>query len=113
MKTLKMLALIVAITFSSAISASTNSIDNADPKSMTETISELLKNPRIQFDTDVNAMVIVTVNQNNELVVLSVDTQNEVLGSFIKKRLNYKEVPKALVGPQRTFKIPVKIISSK
>ena len=109
MKTLKMLVLIVAITFSGAMSASTNPIENAEPETMTATISELLKNPKVEFNKDMSAMVEVTVNQNNELVVLSVDTQNKAFESFIKNRLNYKKVSKEVVGNQKHFKIPVTI----
>jgi len=109
MKTLKMLVLIVAITFSSAISASTNSIENAEPGTITATISELLKNPKVQFDKDMSAMVEVTINKNNELVVLSVGTQDKAFESFIKNRLNYKKVSKEVIGNQKNFKIPVTI----
>ena len=110
MKTLKMLVLVVAITFSSAMSASTNSsIENAEPETLTGTISQLLKNPKVQFNKDMTAMVEVTINQDNELVVLSVDTQNKVFESFIKNRLNYKKVSKEAIGKQKHFKIPVTI----
>ena len=109
MKTLKMLVLVVAITFSSAISASTNPVENAEPNSVTATIAELLKNPKVQFNKDMSAMVEVTINHDNELVVLSVDTENKAFESFIKKRLNYKKVSKEAIGNHKNFKIPVTI----
>ncbi|MEH6536547.1 MAG: hypothetical protein V7719_09155 [Psychroserpens sp.] len=113
MKTLKMLVLVVAITFSSAISASTDPIETAEPETVTETITQLLKNPRIQFDNDVSTMVELTINQNNEIVVISVDTENKALDSFIKARLNYKKISKDVIGNLKNFLVPVKIIGNK
>ncbi|MFT5848993.1 MAG: hypothetical protein ACJARX_001836 [Psychroserpens sp.] len=109
MKKLKMLVLVVAITFSSAMSASTNPIEKAKPETVTETISELLKDPGIQFDTELSAMVEFTINKDNEIVVLSVSTQSKALESFIKHRLNYKKVAQEAVGTQKNFILPVKI----
>ncbi|MFT4610969.1 MAG: hypothetical protein ACJA1H_000680 [Glaciecola sp.] len=109
MKTLKILALVLAITFSSSISASTNPLENDEPEKVTEIISELLKNPRIQFKTELSAMVEFTVNKDNEIVVLSVSTESKTFERFIKYRLNYKKISKDAVGNQKTFIVPVKI----
>jgi hypothetical protein len=84
MRTLKMLVLVVAITFSSVLSASTN--ENAEPASINETVGELLKNHDFQLNKDVNAMVTVLINQNDEMVVLSLDTDSKVLEKYIMKR---------------------------
>ena len=112
MKTLKMLVLVVAITFSSAVSATTNPIKKAEPNAITEKVSKLLENPEIQLKEDINAMVQIAVNQNDELVVLSVDTDNKAVEGFIKSRLNYKKISKATLGLNRAFKIPVKMLKS-
>ena len=112
MKTLKMLVLVVAITFSSVLSASTNPIEKAEPASITETVEKLLKNPNFQLDKDVNAMVEVFINKNNEMVVVSVETDNKLVESFIKNRLNYKKLSSEVIGNSKKFKIPVKIIQS-
>ena len=109
-KTFKMLLLIAAIAFSNAISASTNPIETVEPETVKETISKLLKNPRVQFNKDMNAMVKFTINDDNEIVVLSVDTQNEAFESFIKTRLNYKKISKQAIGNKRNFSIPVTLI---
>lgn len=112
MKTLKILALVLAITFSSAMSASTNSIEKTEPETVTSTISKLLKKPNVNFSKDMSAMVVLTVNQDNEIVVLSVDTENKVFEGFIKNRLNYKKISKEAIGDLKKFKIPVTITRS-
>ena len=112
MKALKMFVLAVAITFSSVLSASTNPTKKAEPKTVSETVGELLKNPDLQLKTEVDAIVKVVLNDNNEMVVLNVDTDNEVVANFIKYRLNYKQLSKDVTGLNRSFRIPVKIIQT-
>jgi len=78
-KTLKMLVLVVTIAFSSVLSASTNLVEKAEPTSVTETVGDLLKNPDFQLNEDIGAMVEIVINQNDEMVVLSVDTKSETV----------------------------------
>ncbi|EDP71944.1 hypothetical protein FBALC1_12622 [Flavobacteriales bacterium ALC-1] len=110
MKTLKMLVLVVAIAFSSVISANTNPIKSAEPTSISKTVEKLLENPDFQLEKDVEAIVNIFVNENDEMVVLSVDTDNKIVESYIKSRLNYKKVSKETTS--KSFKVPVKMIES-
>ncbi|MEO1030632.1 hypothetical protein [Winogradskyella sp.] len=112
MKTLKMLVLVVAITFSSAISASTNPIKKSEPNEVTETIGKLLKNPDFQLSQDTKAIVQIAINQNDEMVVLSVETKSKAVEDYIKGRLNYKKVDTKEIGYSRSFKLPVTILKS-
>ncbi|WP_400080521.1 hypothetical protein [Winogradskyella sp. R77965] len=112
MKTLKMLVLVVAIAFSSAASASTNPIKNSEPASISKSVGELLKNPDFQLDQDVNAVVDIYINNDNEIVVLSVNTDNKKVEKFIKNRLNYKKVSNESLGYKKSFKVPVKMVKS-
>ena len=127
MKTLKMLILVVAITFSSAIQASTDPIKTDPvkttkkskkkkavvPNSVEKTIGNLLKNPTFKFYEGMSADVEITINEKNEMVVLSVDTQNKAFESFIKTRLNYKKLSKDAISYQRRFKFPVILTKKK
>ena len=112
MRTLKMLVLVVAITFSSVLTASTDPIEKADPASITETVSDLLKNPNFKISEEVSAMVEIFINQNDEIVVLSVETDNKTVASYIKSRLNYQKLSKDAIGYTKSFKIPVKLVKS-
>ena len=64
MKTLKVLVLVVAITFSSVLSASTNPKEKAGPVSISESVGDLLQNPNFQLNEDVNAMVKIFINED-------------------------------------------------
>ncbi len=56
-----------------------------------------------------SAVVYFTVNTENEIVVLSVMTNEEVLDTYVKSRLNYIKVKDANVETGVTYKIPVMI----
>ncbi len=109
--TIKVLMLAVAFTFSSVLTASTEPVTAT--AELTNTISKeigkLLKNPNFLVDHDMMAKVKVVVNEDNELVVLSVDSESEELEGFIKGRLNYHELSVKLTTGQKTFVVPVRL----
>lgn len=76
-------------------------------------ISKLLTNSYFLGDeTIVSAKVDFLLNQNGEIVVLTVDSNNHRIVAFIKDRLNYK----AIVNPgtefnNKKYSIPVKVVS--
>ena len=111
MKTLKMFVLAVAITFSTVLSASTNPIEKAEPASISETVEKLLKNPNVQLEKAVDAIVEIYINQKHEIVVLSVDTEHRAVAKFICSRLNYKKVDDTF-EPRRTFRVPVRMLKA-
>jgi len=112
MKTLKMSVLVLAIAFSSVLSASTNPIKKETPKSVSESVGEFLKNPDLQLSSDVSAIVDIVINENDEMVVLNVETENESVEKYIKDRLNYKRLSKETIGYNKTFTIPVKLVEN-
>lgn len=111
MKTLKVLVLAVAFTFSGVLSASTEPAKKAVEKSSTIStkVSKLLEAPSFEVKENLKAMVFLTVNQENEIVVLSVDSEHEWLESYIKGRLNYEKLDADLSKSQKTFKVPVTV----
>lgn len=113
MKTLKVLVLAVAFTFSGVLSASTEPVKKTAEKSTTicKTVSKLLESPSFDIDEELSATVFLTVNQENEIVVLSVDSDHETLESYIKNRLNYEKLEADFNGKQKTYKVPVKVKS--
>ena len=111
MRTIKTLLLIVALTFSSVLAASTNAEDKkAESDAITEEIGKLLENPSFLVVSEITANVTVTLNNNNEFVVLSVDTDESYVENYIKSRLNYQELPISLDGGKKTYFVPVRLI---
>ena len=113
MKSIKSILLVAAIAFSSVLSANTNP-DPVNPskaeqtKVITKEVGKLLQNPTFLVDHDMYANVTLTINKNNEIVVLSVDTDDSIVEGFIKGRLNYNELPSEMKAG-RTYVVPIKL----
>ena len=107
--TIKMLLLVVAITFSTVLSASTDEPTAKEPKSLTEEIQDLLRNPNFTPNSDLQASVTLMFNKNGELIVLAVDSDSKTAKRFIKRRLNYKKLDVEAENLNKPFVVPVKI----
>jgi flagellar basal body-associated protein FliL len=108
MKQLKILLLAVAFTASGVLFAS-NEDKKSDSAVITESIGKLLKSPSFLVDKDIIVSVTITLNRNNEIVVLSVDSKELYVENFIKSRLNYKKLPSTFYTKEKTFKVPVRV----
>lgn len=110
MRQLKALLLVGALTCSSVLMASTNSEDRVtESATITTQIGKLLKNPGFIVDGEVTANVRLVLNKNNELVVLSVDSENNKVESYIKSRLNYKKLSESYETLEGEFIVPVRV----
>lgn len=112
MKTMKSSLLVLLLVVTNALSASTISKKDLDPSKVAEEIHELLENPKFQIDKELLASVTFTLNGENEIVVLMVDTDSSVLENYIKDRLNYNKLSLKLKS-QKLYKVPVRIVSTK
>lgn len=108
MKTIKTLLLVVAITFSSVLSASTDPTAT-ETKTVTAEIGKLLKSPKFSLNEEVLTYVEIVLNNQNEMIVLSVDTDNYEIAHYIKNRLNYVQLSTKVKEGMETFIIPVRI----
>ena len=111
MKTIKLILLVAAIAFSSVLTASTNPDVEKDVNSnvITQEVGKLLKNPTFLVDHEITADVTLTINKNNEMVVLTVDSEDESVVKYIKARLNYNALPDTMASKTKTFIVPVRL----
>jgi len=73
-------------------------------------IYEMLKDNQFNIENkEMTAEVRFIVTEKGELVVLSVETKDEILEGFVKNRLNYKKVQLRNVAPGRVYEVPVRI----
>ncbi|NNJ88953.1 MAG: hypothetical protein HKP53_06095 [Eudoraea sp.] len=88
-----------------------NDYKTADPKKdLAIQISQLLKNNSfVVEEQDLTAKVLFTLNSENEIVVISVDTEDEILERFVKSRLNYQAVELAEAEEGKMYTVPVRI----
>jgi len=108
MKKLSVLLLAVAFGVSSVASASVN--PNTVEEEVREEVQLSLKKPSFKIEKELKADVTLMLNQENEMIVVSVDSDDKQLESFIKSRLNYKKIDLSIKKSGNFFKIPVRIV---
>jgi len=73
-------------------------------------IWELLNENNLAVDSyDLTAKVLFTLNSEKEIVVISVDTKDTDLETFVKRKLNYKKVEVEEVKQGKMYKLPVRV----
>ncbi|WP_299684270.1 hypothetical protein [uncultured Dokdonia sp.] len=110
MKNLKIYVVAILLAVGTTTSFASNTTPKVENKkvAVTTQIAELLKNPEMEINEDIEAKVTFMVNNKKELVVINVDTKNESIDAFIKSRLNYKKLNTLKVGEE--WVLPVRII---
>lgn len=79
-------------------------------KSLSQQISKILaQNSFTNEVQDLTAQVRFTLNNEGEIVILSVDTDDTRLESFVKNKLNYKKVEVNAIEEGKLYTIPVRI----
>ena len=112
MRTLKTLALLVTLTFSSVLLASTNP-KSENPTTLNEEIGKLLNKPQFNIEEDIEVFVKITFNKHDEIVVLSIETDNEELKDYITNRLNYNKITATLDSKIKYYIVPIRLTSDK
>lgn len=107
MKSLKASLLIAALVFSS-ISFATVVKEGNETLTISDEISALLKNPNFKVENEFIAKVDFMLNQDKEIVVLSVHVSNSEIENFIKNRLNYKTISSSDVKLGEHIILPVR-----
>jgi threonine aldolase len=78
--------------------------------SIAQEIENLLKKHDLNLEQDVMANVTFIVNDENEIVVLFIDTKDENIDRFVKSRLNYVKLDTNMTHGKE-FKVPLKLLS--
>jgi len=89
MRTIKSITFALTLLVATSLSA-TNFVSEKDKTpTIQKELTKLLQNPYIAVEEDTTAIVNLYMNGNGELVVISVETDNEQIELFVKDRLNY------------------------
>ena len=62
------------------------------------------------IESEYSANVLFTVNSKKELIVLSVESSDAEMESYLKRQLNYKKVDHKPSQPGEIYLLPVKMI---
>ena len=92
------------------IFANDSKVKEVPKKTLSTQISELLKNNNFNENHQgCVAKVLFTLNNDKEIVVLSVDTEEKILKSFITSKLNYQEVELDNFEAGKNYTVSVRI----
>lgn len=112
MKSIKFVLVAILIMFSNIVLANTNPTeDKVKMTVISKQIAKLLENPNFPVERNSSIIVKFTVNNNNEIVVLSVEAayDREIVESYIKSRLNYKKLKSNVES--NIYTLPIKMVS--
>ncbi len=77
-------------------------------------VALLLKSPEIVVEEELKANIEFTLNVKGEIVVLHVDSKEEMVVNYVKSRLNYKKIGSTTSkNENRIFKLILKIRTPK
>ena len=112
MKNLKLTIAVLAISLSATFSAfAGNPEADATNSKLQSELTALLGHPNIEeVPNEIIFRVSFMLNNNDEIVVVSVNSKSTYIDSFVKSKLNYKKI--AIKGIKRgeIYTLPVKIV---
>ena len=108
----KLSLLVVALAFFVGTTANAATEPNeSNPVTITQEIGKFLANPDFDFGSEEIAKASFMINKDNEVVVLSVDSDNDTVVSYIKSRLNYQKLEAdAQTGMEYTVPVRLKTV---
>ncbi len=110
MKSLKLFVLALALFTINVSAANLNPVKPTDELRF-EIVDLIGTNYMTEMQADqYNADVLFTVTADKELIVLSVDSNNDQLESYLKSKLNYKKVNHRPSKHGEIYLLPVKMI---
>lgn len=112
MKSIKLVLVIVSVMLSTIAFANTNPTeDKVKMTVISKEIAKLLENPSFALERNASVTVKFTVNKKNEIIVLSVESENneDTIEEYIKARLNYKRLTNNIKS--EVYTLPIKMVS--
>ena len=111
MKYLKLLVLALGLFTLNVSAANMNPIKPSDELRI-EMVKMIGTNYMDEMKTDeLGADVLFTVNNNREIVIISVDSDDHLLEGYLKRKLNYKKVDHKPSKPGGIYLLPVKMVN--
>lgn len=101
------LAISIATTFSTT--ASEKNPSKITKELRTEIVSMLGNKISVDINKNCTAEISFLINNQNEIVIISVDSSIDNLKSVIKHKLNYKKVSVKGTNKGEVYKMPLKI----
>ncbi len=110
MKKLTILLFIIVLGLGQVFASNDNPTKSPE-KELRNRIALLLDKPEIKVEkNEISANIQFVLNSKDEIVVLSVDSEKEIIENYVKARLNYKKVTTEISEKDnKVFQITLKI----
>tara|TARA_R110002126_G_scaffold291243_1_gene451269 strand:+ start:187 stop:531 length:345 start_codon:yes stop_codon:yes gene_type:complete len=111
MRNLKSIITIIAISLATTFSTTATEKESSKIKKelRTEIVSMLGKKIQVEVKESSSAEISFMVNNKNEVIIVSVDSEVNEFNSMVKRKLNYKKINVKGVQKGEIYIIPVKI----
>ena len=108
----KLIVLFLGFTLSTtALFANDNNPIVEARKQLRTEIIKLLGNNEFPLKEGIaKAEISILLNNKGELVIVSVKSENSLLESYVKRKLNYKKVNVNVLKRMKIYKMPLKIV---
>jgi hypothetical protein len=106
MKKLSVILVAFVLLLGTNVTAANVELDKETKLTISQEIGDLLTDADMELDYDVNANVTFMINEEGEIVVLTVETMDSSIESFIKSRLNYQKLQNKLLAGEE-YKVPI------
>ena len=114
MKNLKVLIAAITLTLFSTSTAFAFTETTAKNNLRTEMVSLLGDKSSIEIESQtLKANVSFLINEKNQVVILSVDSNNKNIDTYVKSKLNYKKVNASGITKGKIYIMPIKIENEK
>ena len=108
MKNLKIIALLFVFAFT-AVSFTTKENPDVKKQLHDQIVKILGKTTDVISTNEAKAEIIFTLNSKSEIVIISVNSENENIDSYVKSKLNYKKVKVNALIQGDIYKLPLTI----
>jgi hypothetical protein len=111
MKTLKTIITVIAISLSTifSVTATENNPTNTKTSLRTELVSLLGDKIPLKIDKTYSAEISFIINNENEVIITSVDSKLSGFNKYAKSKLNYKKINTKNITKGEVYKMPIKI----
>lgn len=107
MKKIKMTLLILAIAFTSVISAQEVTKDSL----VIEEFTDVFKGVDVPIEENANAKAYIKFDDNNRISYVRVNCDNRTISNFLKTRLIHTKMYSTSFDKNRVYVLPIKLIS--
>lgn len=107
---MKKLFLLLAITVSTTLFANNSRPAEVVKSEIRTEIIKLLGNANFKINQVETAEVEFMINSKGEVIVLTVDTDNSDVETFVKNKLNYRSITNKFIVKGKVYKMPLKLV---